>query len=350
MLFKVKDEVDVVEIKGYSFYKFTENTIKIVNDILDKTKVKDACFGAHVVDYILNRKSDVLFDESYLFKVVDGMICVFTYKGYIVMQYSPIGTVPYSTKYHVLRKCIKMMYVINGLEDSVRILSCTEEFYKMLNFNKLRKVDNYVEEFVFSTDTLRNLDGKHFKSIRNTINKFIKNNDFVFREYEDSDYSAAVDCYTKWCVDYENKQKVAKENGISFGERIIDRYKFSKWLKYRKILNMKIYVVVCNNVVIGIGGISKLCEDSSIVIFERCDNSFVGICEYLWVQMVRTYDYYPFEQDGDGGSKLKSGKHKSGLFDYKMKFQPVELVQCYELVLNKVGEKITKAYFVDIEE
>ena len=227
---------------------------------------------------------------------------------------------------------------------SCKIYTCTEDYFKFFNSKRIGSFFHYAENFIFDTMSLTKLEGKAYKQIRHSLNSVGKSYDVKFREYTDVDYNSAMVCYSTWCSEYADRKKVEK------GGKIIDKNKFFKWLKYRGLLGIKIYVAECDNKIIGICGISKLCDNASIIVFERCLNSYVGISDYVWINTLRNFDFYTYEQDGDGGTRKGDGSHMTGLYDYKMKFKPVMLQNLYGVDINKKDEKITNNFFVKREE
>ncbi len=58
--------------------------------------------------------------------------------------------------------------------------------------------DRDLFEYLYNSEELRTLSGKKFHNKRNLVNQFAKQNDYVFRPYEDADYGLVLDLLSRW--------------------------------------------------------------------------------------------------------------------------------------------------------
>ena len=345
MLFNSVDYSDKVKIGKYHFNYFTKDNLKYIFEFLSKCKYSDSgiTYFGYVGNYISIDDYSLFGKYRYLYKFIDNLLCIFTEDvntKCLSLFHSPIGECDYKTKRSALRKCIKILYTVNGLEHQSKIINCNSEYLNMLHRQSLHNVNNYSDEFIFETNSLKTLDGKKYKPIRRALNKFKSEYKYEFREYVDSDFADALKVYNLWCEDYKSKIEAYKQEGKTYGTTIWDSDLFIKQLKYRHYMGISIYVLKIDKEIVGISGIADLCEDSSVILFEKCINKYIGITEFMWLEMLNLYpNFKKFECDGDGGSR------KSGLYAYKMKFKPTILNPCITVSINKKGEKITERFF-----
>lgn len=345
MLFDVVDYDKDVVIGGYHFRNITRNTLAEIREFLGKQEYRSSsiCYFGYVANYLAIDDYGSFRGYRYLYRMIDGLLCIFTENlktHAMVLFHTPIGNASWETKRSVFRKCIKLMYVINDGKFPCRIENCHSDYLAMLNRKKLSYVDHYSDEFVFSTTTLTELGGKSFKSVRHAINKFKSEHKYEFRAYVDEDFQSAMRVYDAWCEDYKAKAEQAKKDSKKPLPPIWDSDLFPKQLKYHREMGIVPYVLFVDGNMVGVSGIAELCGDCSVILFEKCINKFDGITEFMWIEMLRAYpNFKPLECDGDGG------KSTSGLYAYKMKFNPVILSPCNIVTINKKGDKITEAYF-----
>ena len=326
--------VGKIKICGYTFERFNEKNVNKILDFLYTLDISDVCFESYIPMYIDN--------NNVYYKIINRCLCIFVYfNKQITLITFPIGN-NHNDKKIAFRKCIKMMYSINNNEYDVNIDVLDEYFLSFFDRSKINTINNYCEEFVYLTQELIDMEGRKYKHIRHAINKFEKNK-FICREYVDDDFSQISTLYKLWSDNYNKKKKENKGYGEKNG--VNDTETFFKYIKYRHLFGIKIYVIYDADTMIGCIAIARLCKNSSIILFEKCDNSYLGICEYLWKEAVDRFDFYKYECDGDGGTKLKDGSHITGLYDYKMKFNPVYIREIYSVVVAKKNQIITDDFF-----
>ena len=334
MLFFKKEII----INGFKFYILNEHNMEIYMDFFKKVPYDCVSFNTYI-GKLFSTNDRELFNNKIIFKFVDDFLCLYYIDGNnIYMLSNTIGIGDTNKKISVFKKSIKLMYLINA-DKQCKIYDCNEEYAQMFNLDKLFITRNNVEEFIYDSKSLTAMDGKKYKNVRRSINKFESlYPNYSIVEYDDSMYKDFDVVYKQWCNYYNTRKE--KESYIT------DEVKIYKWLLYRDKINLRVFILYTDNLPIGFIGISFLCFDTSVVLFERCLKEYVGSSETLWIKAMDNFKHLKFENDGDGGSK-HNGKHKTGLYDYKMKFNPYKLINMFDIIINKKGEKIYNSFWRD---
>lgn len=317
MLFDTRRSEKDTIFAGCKLHKITLENIDALRNRMYKLDVSCVNFEQFLPYYMNVGK----YETNNYYGIIDGYICIFRYmsdRGLILCT-DPIGPLDFDRKLSVIKKCVKLMDLTNGSKFDVRCECFTESAFACFNPDRVKCV-HFCEEMVYRTADLCALAGKPYKSVRHAVNSF-ERNEFVFRAYDKTaDFEAAKELYLAWKEDYEAKQEADEHYGENGGAN--DEIAYTKYLEYPELCGLSIYVCYMAGKMAGIVGITRLCKNSSAIIFEKCDNSIPNISEYLWIRVLREYDKYEYEDDGDGGTRKADGSHVSGLYAYKMRFRP----------------------------
>lgn len=83
-------------------------------------------------------------------------------------------------------------FIVRGLTEAMA------EHLKDLKLGYSVSEDRDMFEYLYASEDLRTLSGKKFHNKRNLVNQFLKQNEYVFRPYEDADYHLVLALLSRW--------------------------------------------------------------------------------------------------------------------------------------------------------
>lgn len=172
--------------------------------------------------------------------------------------------------------------------------------------------DRANSDYVYRAQDLINLSGNRYHSKKNHVNRFVKNNEFEYKELDEESVECCLDLQEEWC----ELRSCTLNPGLEHEDRAI----------YEALINFQELafqggVIKMNNTVQAFGLGERLNEDTAVIHIEKANPNVPGLyaainklfCQEAWSD----FTYINREQDlgEEGLRKAKSSYHPDHMID-----------------------------------
>lgn len=333
---------DTFDINSINFNVLALSDMKMINDIYHRTSYVDMVFEnsfAYLYSLQMQVKGNKRKPGLVLWKIIGKHLMIFLYCGTtkkIDLVCQPVcvdGNYSDSIVNDTIT-AIKIMKRVNVKKESslFAIQKCLYDsiFDKdSIDLVGGETFNNSFEDFIFDVNGLINLEGRPYRNRRRLISQFHRDFDSLnplVRAATPDDYDGIIKCRNAWM---KNHTAV-----------VFDKDAVPITLRESGNLGLRVFVAIVDSNIEGFIVISKFARDAMITMIQNTNKEFRGLSDYLFNESLKECtDLGKFTNDGNGGAR------DSGIYNYKMSFNPITTIERSGCRMNAKGSTIMKSIF-----
>ncbi|MBI2651933.1 DUF2156 domain-containing protein [Candidatus Woesearchaeota archaeon] len=202
------------------------------------------------------------------------------------------------------------IYIPEFLKDEYGAIACENDY----------AFSYWAQDYVYNTQDLMDLKGRHFDSKRHKVNFFTKNYDYSVEEFDFEKHGD--DCLE--LIEFWKEQKKSVVPDFFKYEFEAETKAAIKLIRFSRELGVKGIVLRVEGKVVGVSLGEPLTKDMCSNIIEKTRTTLNGASEFIFREFARCWSSHKFinAQDDFGVDSLKK---------IKLSYHPVKLLKSYSL-------------------